>query len=253
MHALIDGDLVLHACTQQFDDDPEHAVFGAAKRMVWNIAEGAGADNYELLLSGDGNFRTKIYPEYKAHRPKEKPKHFEPLKRYLVEYQGGRIVEGEADDELGIMVYQDWEQAVADARFEGCDPKMLCNFVLCSSDKDLDMIPGYHYNPPLKRHGEVVREGREYFIEESTGWYNFFKQLLTGDSTDNIPGLPRVGPKTAEKVLDGLCTTSAMATAVRDEYEAREFDWKYLALNADLIWILRERGVTGRQILARLL
>ena len=54
------------------------------------------------------------------------------------------------------------------------------------------MIPGWHYN---------FRKKEFYEIDESTGYYNLMKQILTGDATDNIQGIKGMGPKTAEKVL----------------------------------------------------
>lgn len=63
---------------------------------------------------------------------------------------------------------------------------------IVSKDKDLKQVPGYHYD---------FDSNQTYEITQDHALYNLSIQLLTGDTTDNIPGLPQVGPKKAEKLL----------------------------------------------------
>ncbi len=49
-------------------------------------------------------------------------------------------------------------------------------------------------------------------------------QLIEGDSTDNIPGLPGVGPVTAKKLLKGLNTREELHNCVKKEYNKRKLD-----------------------------
>lgn len=69
---------------------------------------------------------------------------------------------------------------------EGCTP------VCCGCDKDLRQIPGHHYN---------YRKNTGDFLTPQQALWNLFVQLMMGDSTDNIPGLPGTGPKGAERIL----------------------------------------------------
>ena len=55
------------------------------------------------------------------------------------------------------------------------------------------MVPGYHYN-------FVKEEGR--FITEEAGLLLFQKQMVTGDATDNIPGVPGCGKVAGELLND---------------------------------------------------
>ena len=59
-----------------------------------------------------------------------------------------------------------------------------------SHDKDLKQVVGFHYN--MKEHF------LEYTTEEE-GMQMLINQLLTGDTVDNIPGMPGFGPKALEK------------------------------------------------------
>lgn len=248
MKALIDGDIILHSCSQGRDDEEEYYVLGAAKRMTQNILDAMEATKYDLILSGswETNFRYQVYPEYKSNRKPERPRHFDALRKYMLGTWNGRVVEGEADDELGILGYQSYEQDVRDAGFNNVDVKDESTCSICTIDKDLNMIPGWHLN--WKR--EDI-----FWVSNRQAWYNFFVQLLTGDSVDCIPGIKGVGPRTAERILGTGGRPEYLAEVVSDEYQARlGEDWEdYMYTMADLIWITRERGVTGSQVLRRLL
>jgi DNA polymerase-1 len=60
-------------------------------------------------------------------------------------------------------------------------------------DKDLRTVPGWHWNPD--------KEEEPVYVEKEDADVFFYLQWMTGDTTDNIPGLWRVGPKKAEKFL----------------------------------------------------
>ena len=64
--------------------------------------------------------------------------------------------------------------------------------VCCSIDKDLLQLPGRHYNFVAKE--ETVVTPKEAVI-------NFYGQVLSGDPTDNVLGLPGVGPVRARRAL----------------------------------------------------
>ena len=61
-------------------------------------------------------------------------------------------------------------------------------------DKDLRSVPGWHWNPD--------KESEPVFIEEEEADRFFYEQWMTGDTTDNIFGLWKVGPAKAKRLLE---------------------------------------------------
>jgi 5'-3' exonuclease len=199
--------------------EPEgHAIYNA-KSLVATTIELAQADQYRLYLSGPTNFRndvatTRVYKGNRdaAHKPKHGPAIKEFLqKRYFVDVS----VNEEADDVVAYEHYAMWLD----------DPYET---VICSVDKDLDMVPGLHYN--------FVRD-RSYIVTPVEGLRCFYKQLLTGDSTDNIPGLKGIGPKKADAILDELQPTGWLH-AVTNAYDSQGGS-DYLLEQGQLLWMRR--------------
>jgi len=111
-----------------------------------------------------------------------RPEHLSRIKDYLRKKHDAEAVDlYEADDLIGI--------ASDEYRRKGEE------VVIVSIDKDLDCIPGVHYNS--------VRD-EVYIVTPEQALRNFYYQVLLGDTTDNVPGVPGVGEKTAAKLLDGI-------------------------------------------------
>ncbi len=107
-------------------------------------------------------------------------------------------------DQLNTEV---WEGAEAD---DGLSFNQLeRGTIICSQDKDLNMVPGWRrfYN------GEIR------YIHPREAVKSFYTQLLTGDSTDNIPGLYNVGMLKANKILANCKNIKQYFKAVLIEYE----------------------------------
>lgn len=146
--------------------------------MLEKILVDTGVQHYQIWLSDSpaNNFRYSIYPSYKANRTAPKPRHHEDLKAYIIQEWGAKFAEGmEADDYLGIL--QDEEHSTT---------------VICSIDKDLKQIPGLHYNFVTEKWDEVSDVQAE---------AAFYKQIVIGDTTDNVPGVKGIGPVKASRKL----------------------------------------------------
>lgn len=200
--------------------EPEgHAIYNA-KSLIATTIELAQADQYRLYLSGPTNFRDGISVSrvYKGNRDAaHKPHHGPAIKQWAennhpLEWS----VDEEADDVVAYRHYAMWK----DDEY---------STVLCSVDKDLDMVPGLHYN--------FVRD-RSYIVTPVEGLRCFYRQLLTGDSTDNIPGLKGIGPKKADAILDELKPTRWLH-AVTKAYDSQGGS-VYLLEQGQLLWMRRE-------------
>jgi hypothetical protein len=181
-----------------------------------------------IFLSGKTNFRDSVAKTrpYKGNRDNTpRPTHFKALGDYLVEQWDATYTEGiEADDAISISAME--------AKEKGED------YIVVSNDKDLDQIPGKHYNWITKEY---------YTVSPKEAKVNFYSQILAGDSTDNIPGLEGVGPATAEKALAECKTPSECFEVVRNLYEDASDHpgdaWQeYLVEMADLVYILKKEG-----------
>lgn len=179
---------------------------------------------HSLYVTGPGNYREKVatIKPYKGNRdPYAKPKYYQELKAYLTEHWGAVTIEGaEADDALGIEQYSNKDRSTC----------------IVGIDKDMLMIPGYHFN--------WVKD-EERYITKSEADLNFFRQMLEGDRTDNIPGIMGIGPKTVDKMI-GACQGElpAFREVVMEQYRKQYgSEWKsaYEEI-AKLLWIQRERG-----------
>lgn len=81
---------------------------------------------------------------------------------------------------------------------------------IMSKDKDLLQVPGLHYD---------FSTNRVYEISPSQALYNLATQLITGDTTDNIAGLPGYGPKKAIQILSEVKKPSQYVNRALREYQ----------------------------------
>lgn len=190
--------------------------------MIDNTLVETGADEFSIFLSGAKNFRHDIYPEYKANRPKERPRHLKDLKDYLIEKYQAVVANGcEADDLLGI---------------EQCSNE---NTIICSIDKDLRMIPGKHYSFEIRgtNNGTSwVRPAELCTVELIDGLRHFYTQCLVGDPADNVKGAAGIGKVKAKRILFDCRTESALFEATRDCFSSDE---EFL-MTGQCLWIWRK-------------
>src|SRR4051794_20502864 len=163
-------------------------------QMLLNLIQQRNPDYLCMVIdSGDETvFRRELYPEYKANR-KEAPSDLAP--------QEARILQIVRDAGIPIFVKPGFEaddliptmaKRLCDADFE---------IFMVSKDKDLRQIlsPCTHMYDP--QGDEVIDEAK---LAEKLGYTPaeaIEVQTLMGDSTDNVPGIPGVGEKTAVKLV----------------------------------------------------
>jgi 5'-3' exonuclease len=206
---LVDGSL--YVCRSWFasdafvhdaDGNPAHGVHGFT-RFLLDLIEKARPSHLAVAFdeSLSRSFRNAIYPAYKANRPPapaDLKRQFGACKEVAAAL-GAEVLcsrDYEADDLIGSVL-----AALRPAGFLG---------VIVSADKDFGQLIGAGdllWDLPRKRRWDAAG------IEERLGVAphqvaDFL--ALTGDASDNIPGVPGIGPKTAATLLRHFGTLEAL-------------------------------------------
>lgn len=244
-------------------------IVGTAKQAIYNVRDSLlriskklDTDNLVLPLGDIGvpDFRRKLatlipYKEKRKSQPT--PFYMNEVRQYLIDKWGAYIVKDiEVDDELGIL---------------------QCNSttptVICSVDKDLDGIPGWHFNyvtgeyyltqdpGDLRLVEHVSKSGKKSKKLKGGGLLWFYAQLLLGDSADDIPHMKGYGPVTkVYPLLEGVTTEFEMFKIVykcyKEDGNLGDKLEEYLCELSDLLWIQRQpnlrKSVEIKEMLRRL-
>lgn len=208
------------------------------KVMIEQILKSLGSLRPVLYLTANdkSNYRFDIAvtKPYKGTRKQSKPFYYDDIREYLMSRWDAKIVSGEeADDTMSRVQYKRTQQG----KFDTC---------ICTIDKDLDMVPGWHFNFVTcekyfaKDPGEVSLsdDGRKL---RGTGLKWFYAQLLLGDNADNIPGLRGIGPVTAFHLLEKAKSEDEMLKIVYELYKKKKV-LKRLCEVVDLLWMRRHKN-----------
>ena len=176
---------------------PTNAVYGFCNMMLRLIEEHPQDKILLILDAGKNTFRNTLYPEYKANRG-EAPEDLIPqfgIIREAIEAFGLDVIEKkdfEADDVIASYVKYGEENKIPTTVF--------------SSDKDLFQLlsPNTRIMDPMKNVEIDEAKVMEKFGVGSDRITDV--QALIGDSVDNIPGVPGIGPKTAAKLINEFGT-----------------------------------------------
>lgn len=271
MRPLIDADLLTYEVAfagQMKDEEGEvrissfESVKDMADEKIKQICASVWATEEPVLyLTGKGNFREKVAvtKPYKGNRKSEKPFHYKNLRAYLLHAYNTILVEGmEADDAICI------EQT---KHLDSLDT------IICTRDKDLRICPGMHFGwevsgqeqfgpervdklgwlkPVYKTKTNKAGDEVEYVAQvKGVGLKFFYAQMIMGDSTDNIPGLPKGGPILAYKTLEGLETEEDLFRAVQSLYESRLGEgWReYMLEQGRLLHMCQELTEEGEPVM----
>ncbi len=272
MKALIDGDILEYELAfggQDRETKAPYSFESVRERLdqkIADIMDAAGADSNIIYLTGKGNFRLDVatVKEYKGNRKNAvKPFHAANVRAYLVSL-GAIVVDGmEADDALAIeqMKYLELDSVFP---VEG-------KTVICTRDKDLRQVPGWHYGWECGLQPEFAplwvdeMGGLEMNCKrklKGVGLMFFYSQILTGDTTDNIPGLKGCGDVAAYNLLKECKTEGEMYEAVYGAYKDKFLKGNPLGdastvrfqilEQGQLLWMVRELDEEGKPVMWKL-
>jgi DNA polymerase-1 len=189
-------------------DEPVGAVYGYTT-MLWKLADALhkadGPTHMAVILDASGkSFRNDIYPQYKAHRP--------PAPEDLVP-QFPMIREATRAFSLPCIEVQGLEADDLIASYAHAALAQGWKVTIVSTDKDLMQLiqPGVDMLDPMKSE----RLGPQAVIEKFGVGPDRLSEVLglMGDSADNVPGVPGIGPKTAAKLVQEFGTVDAVLAA----------------------------------------
>jgi hypothetical protein len=226
----------------EYHPEPEENAYHNAKTLLQRIVDNLGIKKENVCIGikrNKDNFRYAIGPDYKANRKDvRRPFHIDNVTNYLEEHWWTHEItdDREVDDWLGEY-----------ATTPGI-PHNDC--VIVTHDKDLDMIPGKHYR--IMRTGE----DRIYDVSPAEAYKFFCKQVLMGDTADNIRGIKGIGPKKADKIIDPCTSDDELWHTIAEQYIVATISaWEDVAdenyyavassiediirMNARLLWIRR--------------
>lgn len=171
----VDADIVAYRCAAVCDNDQDAELYRILDEFLFNIVRNTQVTKLILCISDKRNFRYDVAKtqDYKGNRKSiVRPSRLSDAKEYLIEQYNALIVKNfEADDIIASAM---------------TNPEIAHAGI----DKDIKQVPGWHYN--------FVKNTWDHVTEEEA-MLLLYRQVCTGDTSDNIPGLKGVGPKTAEK------------------------------------------------------
>ena len=212
------------------DGTPINAVFGFCRMLVADLLDNPEIDHIAMILdAGSVTFRNKIYDKYKANRP-------DPPEDLIPQFPLIR----EAARAFNVTVCEldgyEADDLIATYARMAVEAGGTCTIV--SSDKDLMQLvrPGVELMDPIKK----IKLGAEAVFEKFgvTPDKVVDVQALAGDSTDNVPGAPGIGVKTAAQLINeyGNLETLLARTSEIKQPKRRES----LEQNAALIRISKQ-------------
>ncbi|MCM0043213.1 MAG: DNA polymerase I [Burkholderiaceae bacterium] len=246
---LVDGSSYLYRAfhampdLRNADGAPTGAIYGMIN-MLRRLRQDVEAAYIACVFDAKGKtFRDDLYPDYKAHRPsmpEDLARQIEPIHE-VVRALGWPIlmVEGiEADDVIGTLACE----------ATGAGLKTIVS----TGDKDLAQLVNDHVtlvntmsNETLDCEGVIAKFGvpPERIIDYLT---------LVGDTVDNVPGVEKVGPKTAVKwltqygSLDGVIAQAAEIGGVVGENLRKALAW--LPLSRELVTVKCDCDLSGHHV-----
>ena len=229
---LVDGSSYLYRAFHAMPDlravpgDPASPATGAIRGMInmmERLRKDIPADYAVCVFDAKGpTFRDDIYPEYKQNRspmPDDLRSQIEPIHQ-LVRLMGWKVLDVpgvEADDVIGTLAAVGSSQGI--------------EVIVSSGDKDLAQLVNEHITIIDTMNGkrrDLAGVQEEFGVPASL---MLDYQILVGDTVDNVPGVQKVGPKTAAKLLleygslDNLMAHADEVKGVVGENLRKAVDW----------------------------
>lgn len=194
---LIDSDSICWAQAWLNREKSDDILYTSIDSQISDILTQTKADKYVGFLKNPNEieFRRTMFPNYKGNRPPTpdwyKDRRDRIWQHLIYNWKFVYTTSGfEVDDAISSIHYD----LVINPKLFPAEvvPIPQITPIICSIDKDMKQVPGWNYNPKTKDLS---------FISGDEAERNMLTQLLTGDSTDNIKGVPGIGPAKAKTII----------------------------------------------------
>jgi DNA polymerase-1 len=207
---LVDGSgfifRAFHAIPPMTRPDGTHvnAVFGFCNMITRLMKDHTGTHLAVIFDAGSKTFRNRMYGAYKAHRPEPPP---ELIPQFALIREATRAFG------LPSIELEDWEADDLIAAYAKAVKEIGGEAIIVSSDKDLMQLlgPSVTMLDPMKNTPIGLAEVEAKFGVTPDKVIEV--QALIGDSVDNVPGVPGIGPKGAAQLINEYGTVEAVLEA----------------------------------------
>jgi DNA polymerase-1 len=212
------------------DGTPINAVFGFCRMLVADLLDNPEIDHIAMILdAGSVTFRNQIYDKYKANRP-------DPPEDLIPQFPLIREAARAFNVTVCELAGYEADDLIATYARMAVEAGGTCTIV--SSDKDLMQLvrPGVELMDPIKK----IKLGPEAVFEKFgvTPDKVVDVQALAGDSTDNVPGAPGIGIKTAAQLINEYGSLEALLERTKEIKQPKRRE--SLENNAELIRISKQ-------------
>ena len=274
MYLLFDADMPAHEVghmrrnTGEVDENdkditelvPFEEIEELAKGYFWSIIQHAKGGSFKAFITRGKHFRHAIatIKPYKGHREDTSRDNVDLIKAlYHKVFKAEWCEDYEADDAMAMDQWADLMDLGKEFDWNETDMANNAHTCIVSRDKDLLTVPGWHRRwwttrtsknmEGKKITGEMfaVERGETFWVTWVQALRNFYKQMLEGDTADNIHGLYGVGPESKWiKDLDDMTDEQDMFEHVLDKYDKyyKNYARPFIQENGSLLHMMRYRG-----------
>jgi DNA polymerase-1 len=232
---LIDGTAYIHrayhaiAGLSNSKGLPTNAIFGFT-RMMLKLLEGKQPEYIAVVFDSKGpTFRHDIYKEYKANRPPMAPDMAVQIP-YIKDISSSfniSVIEKqgfEADDLIGTLAAQ--------------AEKAGFSVIMVTGDKDFLQLVSEHitiWDPMKEKTIDLLSVRQEFNLEP----YQMIDMMgLSGDTSDNVPGVPGIGTKTALSLIQKFGSMKTLYERIHEVKQKKQHE--NLVSYKDQAWLSRQ-------------
>lgn len=198
MRLILDADSLIYSSCFNVEtlEEAQNKFETGLSYILSDLSDVCEFDDILVCNGSVNNFRKDLNKEYKANRTQKRPEFLSDLHKYVKKNFKSYWTDGyETDDVVATL----WKQS--------CEELGEDNVIIAANDKDYLQFPCWFFDTYRSR-----RELRK--IDEFEAKYNFYHQMIMGDTADNVKYCKGYGKAKASKILKGAKTEFSLIRRV---------------------------------------